>query len=166
MKKQVGIGIGISAVLVGGVILAFSMLHSRLQPKPEEPVVTERFALSEEMYEEAGLVDITAEEYADLVATKKSFVVVMHMVICPAEFPVRDVAKQLANEDGVRIYGLVEEEFKKTTLAQEVKYLPSMAIIREGELVDYLDAEADEDLLVYKTVEELRKWLGRWVERI
>ena len=82
------------------------------------------------------------------------------MTVCPAEFPITDVARRLSNENGMTIYGLTEEEFQKTELAKVVKYLPSAALYRDGELVDYLDAEDDEDMEYYKSVEGLKEWIG------
>ena len=31
--------------------------------------------------------------------------------------------------------------------------------------MDYLDAEADEDLSYYKTAEGLKEWIGKWVNK-
>ena len=80
------------------------------------------------MYDDGELVEITARDFNELVAEKKSFVVVLHMVICPAEFPVTNSAKELAHSEGMVIYSLVEDEFKQIELVREVKYLPSVAL--------------------------------------
>lgn len=130
-----------------------------LTPKTKE--VTGKFRLSEEYYKDGGIREIDAVEFAKLVAEKKSFLVVARMTVCPAEFPVSSVAKQLAKEDDLVILELTEAEFKKTTLAEKVKYLPSVAIYRDGGLVDFLDAEADEDLVYYQSVEGLSEWLTK-----
>lgn len=144
--------LGVIGLIVGGVFL----MRSNSQ---DEVVEREEFRLSEEMYEEGKFEELTATEFEELVAAKKSSVVILHMVVCPAEFPITDVAKQFARQEGVTIYGLTEEEFRKTELAEIVKYLPSAVIYREGRLVDFLDAEADEDLEYYKTVDGLKEWL-------
>lgn len=166
MKKRWLIG-GVVVLALGTLFVVLAMiLHGDTVENSgvvEKPV--EKFGLSEEMYAKGELVEITASEFDELVAQKKSFVVVLHMVICPAEFPVTNSAKQLAHDEKMTIYSLVEEEFRQTFLAQKIKYLPSVALIREGELVDFLDAEADEDVKYYKTSEGLKAWIGKWVER-
>ena len=124
----------------------------------------EKFVLSEEMYGQGGFRDITAEEFRQLTAEQKSFIVVVHMVVCPAEFPVTSIAKQLAREDDLVIYGLAEEEFKQTDLSKSIKYLPSVAIYHDGQLVAYLDAAADEDMEYYKTADGVKRWLGRFLK--
>lgn len=107
-----------------------------------------------------GLVEITAEEFQQMVRAKKSFAVIAHMTICPAEYPLTTVAKQLAREEKRTIYSLTEEEFKKTGLAEKIKYLPTAVIYKNGELVKYLDAGADEDMKYYQTVEGLKEWIS------
>ena len=37
------------------------------------------------------------------------------------------------------------EDFKKTWIYQKVKYAPSIIIVRDGHIVDYLDANSNED---------------------
>lgn len=164
MKKRWIIGGVVLALAVLGVILAVVWQKNAVENSGvvEKPV--EKFALSAEMYTKGEVVEITAQEFDQLVAEQKSFVVVLHMVVCPAEFPVTNSAKELAHNEGIVIYNLVEEEFKQTMLARTVKYLPSVAVIHEGELVGYLDAEADEDVKYYKTAAGLKEWLGQYIK--
>lgn len=113
------------------------------------------------MAEEAGeVVEITAEQFASLVDEQQSFTVIVHMTVCPAEFPLSAVAKKYAHNSGATLYSLDEEEFKQTELAETVKYLPSAAVYRDGKLLKYLDAEKDEDMPYYKTVEAFGEWVN------
>lgn len=110
--------------------------------------------------EEPGeVVEITADEFANLVENQDDFVAIMYMTVCPAEFPLSAVAKEYAHNSGATIYSLTEEEFKQTDLAEIVKYLPSAAVYRDGKLVKYLDAEKDEDMPYYKTAEAFGEWV-------
>lgn len=110
--------------------------------------------------EEPGeVVEITADEFANLVENQDDFVAIMHMTVCPAEFPLSAVAKEYAHNSGATIYSLTEEEFKQTDLSETVKYLPSAAVYRDGKLVKYLDAEKDEDMPYYKTAEAFGEWV-------
>lgn len=164
MKKRWIIGGVVAlALVVLGVGLAVLIHNGAVENSGGVQKPVEKFPLSAEMYAKGEVIEITASEFEQLVAEKKSFVVVLHMVVCPAEFPVTNSAKELAYAEGMVIYSLTEEEFKQTVLARTIKYLPSVAIIREGELVGYLDAEADADVKYYKTAAGLKEWLERWV---
>ena len=48
-------------------------------------------------------------------------------------------------------------------LADSIKYLPSAAIYRQGELIKYLDAESDEDIPFYQSAENFRNWLSKYI---
>ncbi len=124
----------------------------------------EKFRLSDPREEPGEMVEISAKQFAEMVEAKKSFVVILHMEICPAEFPITSVAKQLAHEEGLKLYALKEDEYAKTALAEKVKYLPSAAIYHDGKLVEYLDAEEDADVPYYKSTEGLKTWIRKWVE--
>ena len=54
---------------------------------------------------------------------------------------------------------------KKTNMYNDVKYYPSFAIYKEGELIDFLDAESDEDLNRYKDKEEFEKWFHSYIQK-
>lgn len=161
MKKLI---LGVVAVLaIAGVAGGVLWLATQGDDEPVVSEVTEKFYLSDEIGAQGEVKEITAQEYDELVAARKSFVVVLHMVVCPAEFPVTNSAKELAHNEKMVVYSMVEKEFAQTELAQKIKYLPSVAIIHEGELVDFLDAEADEDLSYYKTAAGLKEWTEKWV---
>lgn len=166
MKKSWIIGGAVVGVVALGVLLAVILCRGGVGNSGMVDKPVEKFELSEEMYDDGELVEITARDFNELVAEKKSFVVVLHMVICPAEFPVTNSAKELAHSEGMVIYSLVEDEFKQTMLAKTIKYLPSVAIIHEGELAGYLDAEADEDVKYYKTAAGLKEWVEQYVDNL
>lgn len=144
------LGIGAVAVMLLGLALDNSSKDSD----------SKEFGLSQEYYERGELKEVTAEEFGRLIEGRQSFIVIARMAVCPAEFPLKDVAKQVAKDEGVVIFELNEVEFKETPLAQVVKYLPSAAIYHNGELVTYLDAEKDEDLQYYQTAEGFKDWLA------
>ena len=47
----------------------------------------------------------------------------------------------------------------------EVKYYPSFAIYKDGELIDFLDAESDEDLNRYKDIVEFEQWFNGYIQK-
>lgn len=150
--KRCLIGVGVVAA-VGLIVVGLVWGLSTKQ--------TGEFRLSEGNYGEAATPEITAAEFRNLVAEKQSFIVVAHMMLCPAELPLKDVAKRLARGEKLRIYFLNEHEFEQTKLKDEIKYLPTAVVIRDGKVVEFLDAEADEDVEGYQTVEGLKDWLEK-----
>ena len=118
--KKVWAVVATLVVLVGVGLGGFWWFGQSNAPQVSQTDEIQKFSLAEEMWGQGGFRDITAVEFGDLITEQKSFIVVLHMMICPAEFPVTSIAKQLAHDDAVVIYGLTEEEFKKTELAEVV----------------------------------------------
>ena len=54
---------------------------------------------------------------------------------------------------------IADEEFKKTSLYEKVKYAPSIIIVKNNEIIDFLDANKDEDLKYYQNSKEFASWL-------
>ena len=67
------------------------------------------------------------------------------------------------HDDGYTFYGLKGDEFKNSLASETIKYLPSAAVINRGEIVDYLDAESDEDIPYYQGADSLREWLQKYI---
>lgn len=160
-KRDISQGVG---WLVAGVLAAVSLVTGLMSFQQTGAGNTAKFSLSEVADNQGEIREITADELAGMIGEKKSFIVLARMTVCPAEFPLTSVAKQFAHERKVPVYALTEEEFKRSSLAETIKYLPSAAIYREGELVTYLDAEKDEDVPYYQSAEKFGEWVGKVVK--
>ena len=55
------------------------------------------------------------------------------------------------------------EYFKKTKLYKKIKYAPSVIIIKNGKIIDYLDANKDEDLNKYQNSNEFEQWINSYI---
>ena len=159
--------------LIGLFICAFGFFYSIWYCQYHEPITTvfeapaeqtERFRLSDEYYTPGELRDIDAATFNQLIADQKSFVIMAHMITCPAETPLHTTTETLISTDNLVIFSMMDEEFKQTSLHDSVKYLPTAAIYRDGQLVAWLDAESDNDLPAYKSADGLRNWLAQYIE--
>lgn len=158
---------------IGLFICAFGFFYSIWYCQDHKPITTvyeeyaeqtEHFRLSDEYYAHGELRDIDAETFSQLIAEQKSFIVMAHMITCPAETPLHTTTETLVSTDNLVIFGMMDDEFKQTSLHDTVKYLPTAAIYRDGQLVAWLDAESDTDLPAYKSADGLRNWLAQYIE--
>lgn len=125
----------------------------------------EVFSLSAEFYEsEEGVVEISAEEFLRLVAEKKSFLLLGHTLACPMGMPLTSLAKEFSFNHKIRVVSLDMENFERAGLLAKIKYLPTMVIYQDGEMVRYLDGEKNEDLSAYETLEGLENWVKKYVK--
>ena len=56
------------------------------------------------------------------------------------------------------------DEFKNTKFYKEIKYAPSIIIIKEGKIVTYLDPNSDDDFEKYQDADKLGEWIKNYVK--
>jgi hypothetical protein len=56
------------------------------------------------------------------------------------------------------------EEFKETKFHDTVEFAPSVIIVKNWKIVDYLDSEKDKYLDMYQDVEKFGQWIKKYIE--
>jgi hypothetical protein len=120
------------------------------------------FRLDDEYYGASEAIDIDADGYEQLIKDKKSFVI---MVDKPQCYTTTNMREWMTNfPEKFKYYRIMLEELQQSSLHEKVKYVPSLALIRKGEVVDFLDADAEEDVPMYNNADSLREWIKEHVE--
>ncbi len=122
----------------------------------------EKIKLSEEYYKEdsGSLVEITNEE----IPTDKNYILFTYNNYCNFPLPCDEVFKSFAEKEKIDILAIPFAEFKKTEFYSEIKYAPSVIIIKGKKVIAYLDANSDNDTQKYQDVEEFTNWVEQFVE--
>lgn len=111
------------------------------------------------------LTDLTTEEYEELVSAGKSFLVFIDQGGCTTADRLRGYVKDYARGAGVKMYRMMFEEVKKSSLHDAVKYYPSVAMIRKGKPVVWLRADEDEDAEEYNNYETFKSWMEQYLDK-
>lgn len=119
--------------------------------------------LSNKNYKESKFVDIDSKKLNKLVKEEESFVLFIYQPLCVTSYEFNKVLTEFLNEYKLAIYKIPFSEIKGTSLEDKVKYYPSFVVYNKGEVVDYLDAESDEDTEYYKTVNAFKDWLDDYI---
>lgn len=122
-----------------------------------------KFSIEKEYYKESKFIDVSSEDIKELKENKKSFIVFTYNNYCMLEIPCDEIFKKVMNKYNISFLYLPYEEMKNTFIYDEVKLAPSVILIKEGEIVAYLNAESDEDLIKYQDTEEFEKWLTSYI---
>lgn len=122
-----------------------------------------KFSIEKEYYKDSKYIDVNSEDIKKLKENKKSFIVFTYNNYCMLEIPCDEIFKKVMNKYNISFLYLPYEEMKNTFIYDKVKLAPSVILIKEGEIVAYLDAESDEDLLKYQDTEEFEKWLTSYI---
>ena len=122
-----------------------------------------RFYLEDKYYNDKGLVELSSKQVNELVKNKKSFILFSYNNYCSFSKPCTDVFENVSKDKGVEILQIPFDHFKKTSLYKKVKYAPSVMIIKNGKIVDYLDAESDDDKDLYQDEDKFYRWLKKYI---
>ena len=121
------------------------------------------FYLEDKYYQESGLVDINSNKLNELIESKESFAVFIYQPACITSTNFEKVLNEFLDENQIQIYKIAFSDIKGTSLKEKVKYYPSFAIFKKGNLIDHLNADSDEDLQYYETKEGFKQWFTNYV---
>lgn len=160
-KKQLGVlGLVIALVVVLVGSLVFMGAVSGWFDDPKVVLGVEYVCESEEGCE---YMELTASGYEELVNRGDSFVVFVDQEGCTTADRVQGFVSDWARENGVRVYRMMFEEVKESSLHDFVKYYPSVAIVDRGAVKAFLRADSDEDAEIYNDYEAFKGWMGRYL---
>ena len=113
---------------------------------------------------EPRYMDLTPSEYEKLVADKKSFVVLIDQGGCKTADKLKEFMSEYASSEGFRVYKIIFEDVKKTSLYDFVKYYPSVAVASKGKVIGFLRADADEDADAYNQYKAFETWIQKYLK--
>ena len=122
------------------------------------------FKLEEKYYKDSTINELDIESYNKLIKDKETFAIFIYQPLCTTSYEFNKVITNFADNHQISFYKMSFANMKETNLKDKVKYYPSFIIYKDGEIIDYLDANSDEDTKYYKTVSGFKKWFTTYVE--
>ncbi|MBR2753830.1 hypothetical protein IKD82_01575 [Candidatus Saccharibacteria bacterium] len=104
-------------------------------------------------------MELSASEYEELIKNNKSFVVLIDQGGCKTADKLRGYMKDFAKEAGIKVYRMMFEDMKETSLHKQVKYYPSVVLIGKGKIIKFLRADDDDDSNIYNNYEDFKDWI-------
>ena len=148
-------------VVVGGAVLFVVAVSGGFDRVPKAEIDSE-YQCGDNC--DGEYVELSAEEYEKMIADKKSFVVLVDQGGCKTADRMKEFVKEFAKEKGIKIFKMMFEDVKKTSLHDNVKYYPSVAVISNGQVIGNLRADADEDADAYNGKEAFETWVGKYLK--
>ena len=152
-KKQVGVLgliVALVVILFGGLLFVGAV----------SGWFDDKIVLDSEYYGDGTeMRELTAAQYEELVKAQKSFVVLVDQGGCDTADRLREYVIRFMEEEGIRLEKIMFSEMKNTSLHDNVKYYPSVALISKGRVVYYLRADNDEDVDKYNNYEAFKSWM-------
>ena len=123
-----------------------------------------KIKLEDKYYKRSEFIDIDYLGVNDLIKSKENFVVFIYQPMCTMSSEFEKLLDEYMDIRKISIYKMSFTDMKKTSLKDTVKFYPSFIIFKDGEVVDFLDADSDEDTNKYKILKAFKEWFEGYVE--
>lgn len=117
----------------------------------------ERIYLDDKYYGNNEFIEITSKD----IKKDGSYLVFVYNDFCALKVPCDKIFKEFMDDNKISMYSLSFKEMQKTFISDTLEYGPSIVIISDGKVIDYLDAENDKHLDYYQDSKKLKKWLEK-----
>ena len=155
MKKRIIIILSIIFIILGVIII----IERDLIFKTSNVL----FYLDDKYYNKGVSIEISSLEFEEKIKNKESFALFIHQPVCSKSYEFNKIQSLYQQENNMVFNKILFEDMKNTNLYEIIKYYPSFAIFKDGKLVDYLDAESNDDILKYKDYDKFSKWFNSYV---
>lgn len=108
-------------------------------------------------------MNVGAAEYEDLILNKRSFIIFVDQGGCIMANMMRGFVEDYAKIKGIKVYKIMFEDMKQTSLYEKISFYPSVAIISKGQVVDWLKADSDNDTSAYNDYDAFVEWMDGYI---
>ena len=123
-----------------------------------------KIKLESKYYKKSEYIDLDYSKVDDLIKSKENFVVFIYQPMCTMSSSFEEILDKYMKERTISVYKMSFTDMKKTELKDTVRFYPSFIIFKDGEVVDFLDADSDEDTNNYKILKAFKEWFEGYVE--
>ena len=146
--------LGIFAVVISvGVIVtaSFYIKHAR-------------FALDSEYYGAAEIQTITLDELQTLIDEQKTFGLFVSQPSCQASADLEKHLSEFLDAHPLKFYEISFSTLKDSHIIPELRFYPSFVTFRDGKVIDFLEANSDEDADAYISADGFTNWFSDYVK--
>lgn len=119
----------------------------------------ELFYLNDKYYNNGDYVNVTSND----IDYNNSYLLYTYNNFCALPVHCEDIFKEVMEKYKIDILSIPFNDFKNTNYYKTVKYAPSIIIVKNGEIVSYLDANSDKDLDKYQNTDKFINWLKEYI---
>ena len=151
-KKSILILVLLLIVVVAGSLLFVMAVGGWFDDK--------KIVLDEEYQSDAAeYIELSKDEYEDLIETKKSFIVLIDQSGCTTADRLKGYMKDFMIEYKIVAYRMMFSEMKESSLHEYVRYYPSVVLVGKGKVTTFLRADEDEDADEYNDYDVFKGWM-------
>lgn len=122
------------------------------------------FALSPENYTTAALEPIDLDQLNQLISEEKSFGLFISQAGCQASNDLRQHLETFTTSHTLKFYEISFSALKDQGIIPDLKFYPSFALFRRGQVVDFLEADSNEGSPAYSSVAGFSDWFTHYAK--
>lgn len=122
------------------------------------------FFLEEKYYGKSDMTEVTLDELNHLIEEKESFALFVYQPMCMTSADFENVLEEFLEEKQIRIQKIAFSSLQESKNYQFVKYYPSFIIYHQGKMIDFLEADKNEDVDCYTSKEGFSNWFTQYVK--
>lgn len=122
------------------------------------------FYLENNHYGTNNMIEISIDELEQLSNKKESFAVFVYQPMCVTSSDFESVLNAFLEEEKITIYKIAFSSIKDTEIGKSIKYYPSFIIYKKGKIIDFLEADKDEDVNYYTSKEGFKNWFTKYIK--
>lgn len=121
----------------------------------------EKIYLSDKYYNKGEFIEVTEEDLEKL--DDENYVIFTYNHFCNFSIPCDEIFEEVMQRYKIDFLKISIDHYKKTKFFEEVRYAPSILVVKNNKVIAYLDAESDNDYNKYQDPDEFDKWLTNYV---
>ena len=128
--------------------------------------VKEDYVINNEAINTTSFKELNEDNYKEIINSKGIKLIYVYLKGCSACNSFKTIINDVNLYNDLDIYQI---EFKKLSSinnlkSTDIKYAPSLIVLEDGNVLDYLDSSSDEDKEYYKEAISLSKWLSNYMD--
>lgn len=143
------------------LILIISICLTGCTKKINQNDDIKRIYLSDKYYNKGEFIKIKTSDIEEL--SEYTYILFTYNNYCTLPISCEDIFQEFMKTYKIDFISIPFSEYKESIFYDKVKYAPSILIIKNNEIIAYLDANSDSDLEKYQDVLEFSKWLDKYV---
>ena len=121
----------------------------------------DKFYLNNEYYNKGDYISLDSVKLEEI--RNNSMIIYTYNNFCNLPIHCETIFKEFMQDKKIDFISIPFDEFKKTSFYQDVSFAPSVIIVNNGKIIDYLKADSDDDYDKYQKVEEFNNWISKYI---
>ena len=120
-----------------------------------------KFLLDDQYYNQWEYIEINAHDFEWL--NTQNYILFVYNRYCAFSIPCDQIFKEFMEKYHIDFLAMHYDEFKDTALHSTVRFAPSVIVVKNWKIVDYLNPEKDEYLDLYQDEITFEKWISSYI---